>query len=162
PAPLYQTVSVNSAPSNAQVFLDGALVGTTPMALPELEIGRSYKLKVTTKRRPAWEQELLVTAEHPPIAVDFSTLESPAGVLKIATHPADLRVEVDGEYVGKSPTEVTELSRDEEHTIVATREDGTSRRQIVSWLDDEPDVKSVELAFADEAPTNALPKPPAT
>jgi eukaryotic-like serine/threonine-protein kinase len=161
PAPKYQTVSVNSAPPNAQVFLDGAFVGTTPMALPELEIGRTYKLKVTSKSRPVWEQELVVAAEHPPIAVDFSTLAAPGGVLKIVTHPADLRVEVDGAFVGKSPTEVVDLSRDEDHTIVALREDGTKLKKVVSWLDDEPDVKSVELAFEEEeTPTNALPKPP--
>jgi serine/threonine protein kinase len=161
PAPTYQTVSVHSTPSNAQVFLDGTLVGTTPMALASLKIGQTYALKVTTPGKPAWEQELTVTEDHEPIAVDFSTLASTHGVLKIVTNPPGLRVELDGRAVGKSPVEVTEVDREADHTVVAVLEDGTMRRQIVSWLEDEPEIKSVEISFVDDiTPSNALPKPP--
>ncbi len=158
----YLDVPIISTPSNAQVFLDGSLVGTTPMSLPQLEIGRTYGLKVVAKGR-TWEDEVVVRADHDPLTVDFSKVKSVAGVLKIVTHPPGLRIEVDGKDVGTSPAEVVDLSRDEDHTVVAALEDGTMRRQVVSWLEDEPEIKNVEITFnLDTANVNALPKPPET
>jgi serine/threonine protein kinase len=164
-APVEQTakqiISISSKPLGAQVFLDGVPMGTTPTALVNLHVGERHTIRIKHKKYPAWEDDVLIRADHAPMDVDLTKLEPDEheGILKIVTHPPNLRIEINDEFVGNSPTEILAIDRAGSHTVVAVHSSGAMRRQIVSWLEDEPNIKVVELSFKDDL-ASTLPKPP--
>jgi len=162
PEPAGRILSMTSTPEGASVFLDGALVGTTPMELPELAFGDRHTLALELEDYPRWEQEILVTKALAPVEVDLEELREPDGVLKVVTIPPGLAVEVDGRPLGLSPIEVAQLRRDEEHTIIVVLPNESLRRRTVSWEEGDELVKTVEFDVAElqQLADAQLPDPP--
>jgi formylglycine-generating enzyme required for sulfatase activity len=101
--PNWAPVTVASAPSGAEVFIDGAAVGATPSTI-EVEAG-SRILEIRSAGRKRVRRTLEVSAGE---AVDLGvvTLEPEDGRLAVTSRPAGATVTVGSEYRGTTPLEV--------------------------------------------------------
>lgn len=158
----FVSVTVVSRPSNAQVFVDGALAGSTPVSIPRQIVGKRVKLKVTRDGHEPWEQEILVSPNSADVIAELKTLKKSLGVIKIVTNPPGLRVEVDEQYAGKSPTQAGDLDTTISHTVVASLGDGVSKQEVVSWKAGDDNIKQITLVFEEDERNveRDLPEPP--
>jgi hypothetical protein len=60
-APFAGTVVVDSRPTGARVFVDGKLVGTTPLAIPEVRAGE-HAIRLTLDGYRQWSSSVRVVA----------------------------------------------------------------------------------------------------
>lgn len=158
----FVSVTVVSRPSNAQVFVDGALAGSTPVSVPRQIVGKRIKLKVTRDGHEPWEQEILVSPNSADVIAELKTLKKSLGIIKIVTNPPGLRVEVDDQYAGKSPTQAGDLDTTQPHTVVATLEDGVTKQEVVNWKPGDDNIKQITLVFEEDERSveRDLPEPP--
>lgn len=156
------SLPVNSTPNNASVFVNGALIGTTPISIPMLEVGKEVKLKVTKKDYKTWEQKVLIAPKPQTLELKLEEDKKGKGVIKVVTNPSAVRVEINGKFVGKSPIEEGNIDTSRVHTVVAVMDDGTMKREKVVWADDDARIKQVEMIFvAGKGQTKRdLPGPP--
>jgi serine/threonine protein kinase len=155
PAPTEATLELASTPSNARVYLDDASVGTTPLALPDLEVGRAYVVRLELDGRETWSQSITVAAQNDPLEITLA--ERVAGVLQVVTEPAGLKVDLDGKPAGESPVTVTDLDRGTNHFVVVHKPSGQIHQEVVTWEQDEEPAKTINIRIAD-ATDAALPE----
>ena len=141
-------VAVQTTPTNAQVYLDGELRGTTPLTLEALPAGKSHTLQISKNGYQTLEETIQPSTETN--VLEFELVEG-GGVLKVTTYPPNAQVSVDGKPAGRAPVVVPGVSRTDSHRIVATLEDGQETAQTVSWQSGDERVKQVELSFDDSA-----------
>jgi hypothetical protein len=112
---------VRSTPSGAEVFVDGARRGVTPLAVRDLPLG-AHAVRVARAGFAATEQRVTLDAGRPSRALDV-TLGRPAaapaavapvapstpGTLVIDSRPAGARVVIDGREHGRTPVTVPSL-----------------------------------------------------
>lgn len=100
-------LKMESRPPGAEVFVDGASVGMTPVGL-ELPLGR-HAVKFALPGHELWEQkvELVEAKEYPLIADLKPTLEARFASAKFDTSPAGASVYVNNELKGKTPLEIS-------------------------------------------------------
>jgi hypothetical protein len=84
-------LEVESDPPVAQVFLDGELVGLTPVDLPELAAGE-HKLKIIKQGYKLWEKIILLDVGEKKIV--STQLEKEEGKPTVAVTPAEKKPEV--------------------------------------------------------------------
>lgn len=100
-APMRKDLSINSNPTGASVYLDGELLGTTPLtdngrefpADPETNEFRTRKLTFSKPGYDPVETEISWDDAKSTYAVD---LEARAKVVRISTDPRDADIEIDG------------------------------------------------------------------
>ena len=96
-APAFGTLAVSSAPSGAEVWLDGEMVGTTPYRNPRKPSG-DYHLRVV---RPDYlPLETTVTIRDGLSASEHARLVADFGVLSVSTEPSGARILLDGTDTG--------------------------------------------------------------
>ena len=157
----FVSLTLISRPSQAQVYIDGAMGGTTPVIVPRQLVGHRAKIKVTKAGYADWEQEVLIHGGDNELAVDLKPVKKSLGVIRVVTHPPDLRVEINDRFIGRSPTQEGDLDTEAQHTVVAYAPDGSSKREVVAWAEGHSAIKEVKLIF--EGQENArrdLPEPP--
>lgn len=109
---------VGAAPANSVVFLDGQVVGVTPVGVL-LEAGK--KSAVAIRRRdfePATFEVTAGQADGLAMAVALREIE-PLGTLSIATTPPGATASLDGKDLGRTPLTVTDLPAGE-HRLAVT------------------------------------------
>lgn len=98
--PAWGTMNFSSEPPGAELYLDGELIGKTPLSTEVLETGSA--LRVTANGFKPWEKTVTVkagtTAEHPLIELIVAD-----GTLAISSSPGGANVSVDGEFRGVTP-----------------------------------------------------------
>ncbi len=100
--PAWADVTVASEPAGAEVFVDDAAVGTTPLTAQILQGERRIRVKLEGYK--AWQKTLQVRAGEPRTLTDIR-LEPADAVVHIFTAPAGAGVTVNGRYLGTSPLE---------------------------------------------------------
>ncbi len=100
--PRYGYIEISSAVADAEIFINGELVGLTPMDKPiKVEAGQ-HTIKIV---RPGYTP-FLETVEVPPGRRPFlvEALMLPiSGIFTIRTAPQGARISVDGRFIGQSP-----------------------------------------------------------
>jgi hypothetical protein len=112
--PNWIEVSLRSNPAGAQVSVDGKSVGETPLKV-ELKIGR-HQLSVSHKGYKPWTSEVDVKAQTP-LNIPEIVLVRADGTLVLSSEPPGANVNVDGQYKGQTPLELT-LSPDVAHRLL--------------------------------------------
>ncbi len=102
PAPSGETdLFIDSTPTGAQVYLDGAYQGVTPLRLVARSGTRTLELtldgyapyRTTLRLQPGGREEVDVTLDR----------AQRLGMLNVESNPRDAAVYVDGRYVGQTP-----------------------------------------------------------
>jgi PEGA domain-containing protein len=129
-------VTLETGPPGSQVFIDGALVGTTPLTATVSRGRHTVEFRSGDMTRT---KELIVGArEHLVERVDWTT--KPTGALQVESDPAGAQVLVDGAVRGKTPLTVEGLSAGS-HDVTIENQEGSVRRKVTI-----ADGKTVELS----------------
>lgn len=101
--PAWGQMQISSVPENADVFVDGMAVGSTPLTAEVLETGTM--LTIMKNGYKNWEKQLSVKAgtleTYPPVQMVVAD-----GTVDVSTSPAGAHVSVDGEFRGTTPVSV--------------------------------------------------------
>jgi len=96
------TLTMNSEPDKATVFIDDKYVGVTPLVFRELGPGHHF-IKLTKRDHMPWTK--LVELLYPEEKLTAKLAPRPKGTLFVDSVPPQADVYVDGEYEGKTPFE---------------------------------------------------------
>jgi hypothetical protein len=122
------TLSVGTTPPGIAVFVDGRPHGVTPLGV-ELPPGdHVIELRTDTEQR-----RIPVTLTAGGQVSQFFEFARPApagGELLVRTEPLGAAVTVDGQYVGRSPVSVPDLSAGT-HTVVMQHETGSVTERVL-------------------------------
>lgn len=81
------SISVNSEPSGANVYLDGALKGTTPITISEISAG-AHEIKIIKKDYKEWSKSISVSGGNASdISVSLSEAPTPTSTMPQPTTP---------------------------------------------------------------------------
>jgi len=113
-------LSVNSYNQRASVYIDGIFLGKTPLYFEYLPAGE-HNLSVLLRSHEKWEKGIFIDKDKTYDAKAKLMPTKRTGKIKIVTTPANSIVYVDLEYQGKSPVEISNLSKGT-HSIHAVQE----------------------------------------
>jgi formylglycine-generating enzyme required for sulfatase activity len=101
--PAWAVVNFSSTPPGADILVDGALVGTTPMQAEIIQGRRDVTLKLAGHK--AWQDDFDVIAGEG-FDVTGVELEPADGLVFIRTQPSGASVTANGEFQGLTPLEI--------------------------------------------------------
>ena len=110
-APSKGTVSVQSTPDNANVYLDGVMAGITPVLIEEVEPGLHTVIIEKTGYNP-WESNITVNAGATTIvsATLASTPPPETGSIHVQSNPDEANVYLDNVLAGITPSMIQGIS----------------------------------------------------
>ncbi len=95
-------VEISATVEDAQVFVDGELVGTLPLEGPiDLQPG-DHTFKIVRRGYTDYLETIAIPASRKPFLV-VATLLPVSGILIVDTTPAGARVSIDGQLYGETP-----------------------------------------------------------
>jgi hypothetical protein len=120
------TASIDSEPRGAQVLIDGAPAGSTPVTV-ELAVGRHA---VELRRGDATRTEQVVVARGRESTVRIDWVPRRYGGLQVTSTPDGARVLIDGQERGVTPLTLSDVLVGA-HTVIIDSPDGKVRRKVV-------------------------------
>lgn len=108
--PVTTQLIVTSVPANADVFINGVLVGKTPFEQKNLEEG-DYEIQVKMPNYKTFK-ETIKLEKGKKVEINVA-LEKTDIYVSITSNPQGANVYIDGLLMGKTPIELTELSEGE-------------------------------------------------
>ncbi len=138
------TLPVTSVPANSQVYLNGDFYGDTPVELSDLNVGTAYTLML---RRTGYADVTMQLMVEPSMDALVVPMKAQQGVLKVSTYPAGAMITLDGEELGEAPATAMDLSREDEHTIVAELQGYDRIEKVVRWLESDERIKEIQIEF---------------
>lgn len=122
------SLMVQSTPESASVFLDGQLIGTTPIQLNGIEVGE-HSLKLQLPGFKGWDERISIRSRQQ-LGIN-AELEVQPGVLRVTSVPEGASVFISGTEIGTTPITTYELPagkygleirKDGHHPIVLSAE----------------------------------------
>ncbi len=99
-------LKIQTIPSNAQVELDGKIIGSTPLELNDIPFG-NHRLVLSKQGFQAVKQDILIESHLPElVSVNF---EIARGILFLQPNPRDARIYLDGKKIDGQSTMGLEL-----------------------------------------------------
>jgi serine/threonine protein kinase len=159
-APILGEATVDSSPQGAQIMIDGTDTGkVTPARLTDLQIGKSYTLKLAKPGYSDAEQPLVATSAQTPAAVTVTLVES-RGTLLLTTTPPGAEILIDGAPTGKlTPDSIANLTLGTNHRLVLRKDGYSDYEQVFNLSSDKPQTLDIALQAT---PLVAQPVPPVT
>jgi formylglycine-generating enzyme required for sulfatase activity len=115
--PNWAPISLSSQPANAEVVVDGTVMGLTPVDV-ELAAGQ-HDLEIRLRGYNAWRSSITVVADRPE-ELPLVRLSQADGRVELVTDPEGAAVSVDGEFRGQTPLTLR-LDPGREHSINVTK-----------------------------------------
>lgn len=149
--PLLGEATVDSTPQGAQIIIDGIDTGkTTPARLTDLQIGKTYALKLTKPGFSDVEQSLVATSAQAPTAVTVTLVES-RGTLQLSTTPPGAEILIDGAPTGKlTPDTIGNVTLGTNHRLVLRKDGYTEHEQVFNLSSDTPQIVDIVLQPASQ------------
>lgn len=139
--PNWAPVTMITEPAGAEVLVDGAVAGVTPIAL-ELEAGER-ELEVRLTGYTAWRDNVVVSANQPQ-ELPLVKLAQADGRIDLLSNPAEAAVSVDGKFLGRTPLNLR-LAPGREHQITLSKPGFEQATQQLSVAADSGRRVQVEL-----------------
>ncbi len=133
------TISVNSVPTGAKIFLNDQDTGLlTPANLQSVELNFSQKITIKKDRFREWTR--LVTLITPQALNVDANLESiPSGAISVVTHPAGAKIFIDGKEMSSvSPVQISDLELNKTYTLKMQKEDYQPIEERITIYSIEP------------------------
>lgn len=149
PEPIFSTLQVVSEPIDAEIYLNGKLVGTTPHILRELVVGE-YEVELRLDGYGS-EKHMVVVTEGELVEVN-AVLDAKVSVV-FTSEPSEVDLYVNGVYRGSTPFIVTELPR--VRYIYELKKPGYAPFRGSIFIDDDRNPKvvhSIMTANSEQAP----------
>lgn len=106
PVPKTGSIYINSTPSNAKAYLDGAYRGRTPLTISNLEVGE-YQIRISKDGYYDWYSTVQIKQNI--TAQVFAQLEPMTGSLYVTSSPRYARVFLDGIERGTTPITIADI-----------------------------------------------------
>ena len=102
------TLTVTSTPSGASIYIDGDLIGQTPLTSYEVDTGVRYERQVTvglmlSGYKSYMDQLTLRSGQHTPLDVRLEEFIPRTGMLTVTSTPSGASIYVDGDLIGQTP-----------------------------------------------------------
>lgn len=117
PTPIYGTLEVTSTPSDAEVYLDGVMIGKTPFISQKILVGK-HKVKLYKEGYKTEESEYIFS-ENNTTSVQMELTDYCE--FQLSTNPPGAKVYFDGEFKGETPLDIKTANG--KHTIHLTKDD---------------------------------------
>jgi hypothetical protein len=122
---------ITSHPDGARVILDGRFVDSTPTTLSNLEIGRTYHLRLEKEGFEPHDQELTPAAGGTQsLALNLDPL---LANLLVDTIPSGAEIYLDGVYREDSPTVIRGLDVRNTYVLSASMDGFLTQNQRIDW-----------------------------
>ncbi|MBM4054137.1 MAG: PEGA domain-containing protein [Planctomycetes bacterium] len=139
--PGWAEVKIQTLPQAAEVFIDGANRGESPLILKLAE--GAYQLEIRAEHFKTWRSQLDVQAGQP-LVFDSVQLQPADGILSLRTEPSGANVMVDGTFAGQTPVNIN-LSPEAEHLIQISKAGYENIEQNVTVVSEETKELDLEL-----------------
>ncbi|MGI6495348.1 MAG: PEGA domain-containing protein [Kiritimatiellia bacterium] len=140
--PLRGLLLVTSAPAGAEVSIDGADYGTTPLLVPSLRLG-TYRVRLSAPGFQAKEAEVELTDRTPrQVSLD---LASDSGTLHVSSEPGGARVMLDGIPRGTAPCAIDRIPGGD-HELEVGLDGYVAQRQTIRLAAGETQSMRISLA----------------
>jgi hypothetical protein len=155
-APETGTIALFTVPSGASVIVDGIpQPNTTPTALRDVEVGRSYTVVLELEGYQRVEEAIVLSDEGP--AQRQFELTPATGTLTVRTVPVGASVSIDGVGRGLAPVTVSDLDMGRALEVVATHEGYEPETRQVTFSDGGPSEQLVALSLQRSAVPDEVP-----
>ena len=102
-------ISVQSTPSDAIVYLDGIMMGATPILMPDIPAG-AHAVRIEKPGYYPWEDTVTVTAGATTVvSITLTPVPPPTGTVAVESDPTGANVYLDGESKGLTPVTITNV-----------------------------------------------------
>ena len=140
--PAWATLSFTTVPSGADVIIDGALRGQTPLNAEIIQGLREITLKLSGHK--AWQEGYEITAGEDMVLPTIA-LEPADGLVFIRSDPTAASVTIGGTFQGQTPLEVA-LAPAEDHQITFFKDGYESSTTTVRTEPDQESEVTVSLS----------------
>jgi hypothetical protein len=147
------TITVDSYPSQAEVYINGEHIGTTPLS-KSLKIGK-YIVEVKKEGYKVYSKEIEIKIGKETIVI--ANLERMVGGLSIKTEPDGANVYIDGKNYGTTPIEIYDIEIGK-HEVLITKEGYKSLIKEVEIKDEVIEISEVLVKGVSKAYINSNPK----
>lgn len=147
------TLTVDSYPKEAEVYLNEEYFGVTPLS-KSLNIGK-YKIEVKKEGYKIYSKEIEIKRGKETIVI--ANLERMIGGLSIKTDPEGANVYIDGKNYGLTPIEIYDIEIGK-HEVVITKEGYKSVIKEVEVKEDMIEISEVLVKGVSKAYINSNPK----
>jgi len=106
--PDYGSISVNSNPQGARVYLDNAYKGDTPLNIRNVATGR-HSIRIMLSGYEEWSRDITVSSQVERISVDLKTQRA-YGSISINSDPSGADIYLNDEYKGLTPLNLQNIS----------------------------------------------------
>ena len=151
PKPKYGKIEVTSTPFDADIFLNGKKVGTTPKTIRKVLIGK-YQLKVKKADCATVEREVIV--EEDKVSEMDVNLEKTKKVY-ISSSPSNAKLFINDKYVGYTP--MTRTLNVSKYKIRIEKAKYVTTEKVVDLKNDNPNI-IIDLPFDEELRAKELSK----
>ncbi|MCP4251916.1 MAG: PEGA domain-containing protein, partial [Candidatus Scalindua sp.] len=103
----YGSISLNSEPDKANIFLDGCEIGTTPASIESILHG-THLIEVRMEGYSVWKEN--VNVEQGKETVLNAILQVNSGSVRIKSQPENAKIFLDGKHVGMTPGNITSIN----------------------------------------------------
>lgn len=101
------TITISSSPSSADVYIEGAYKGTTPLDLTGQYAVGSYSIEIRKEGYVSWLGTMAVKASG--TTSISATLTPYTGSVEVTSVPDGATISLDGTYAGISPTTISDI-----------------------------------------------------
>ncbi len=135
------SLQIDTDPPGAKIFINGELKGSSPYSIQNIQPGEYL---IMAQLEGFYEERRSVVVAQNEIEKVSIRLEPMRGLLLIHSDPFDADVEIDGNYVGKTPLLLTELAIGKKE-IVVSKQGYISKKIEATLLDRTPKKINVTL-----------------
>ena len=132
--PLRGLVLIQSTPAGANVEIDDAHYGKTPLLIPDCPLGQ-HRVKLSAPEHMPKTVEMTV-ADRTPMLVEAKLLSDSARLL-FKSKPAGAEVTINGTALGKTPCEAARLSTGKQRVVIAMKGYTTYEDELTTQPGDE-------------------------
>jgi len=143
---LLTTIVIESTPSGASVFLDGAEHDElTPTVIQQVRAGENHEIRVEKRGFKSWVGTV-EPEDDKPLSIE-APLERLVGTIIVKSTPPDASIFLDNskKSSGSTPIELPEVSADDAHVVKVTKEGYEPGIQTITVKPDER--REVEVAL---------------
>jgi len=123
------SLTVNSYPTKASVYINGELKGETPLSITNLPLGK-YEVKVSLTGFKDYTEEVELTANNSNKLISV-ILEHSVYSIDVDSDPPQANVYLDGVLKGTTPIQISDIPYGKKHVLEIKLENYNTFKQIV-------------------------------